>query len=97
MILPERIQMRFHAKGYSTAEEERKRVIGGIIRVLPHTPYAAMGFNLEFRISEPRGVDFAKWNRQLFVAEASSRIADPADNGARFGSYVSFNLLVAAA
>lgn len=93
MILPERVQMRFHPKGYSTAEDELKRVIGGIIKMLPHTPYTAMGFNLDFRICEPSGVDFAKWNRQLFMAEASSRIADPEDNGTRFGCYVSFNSL----
>jgi len=93
MILPERVQMRFHPKGYPTAQEELKRVIGGIIRVLPHTPYAAMGFNIDFRVCEPVGIDFAKWNRQLFTAEASSRITDSADNAARFGCYVSFNSL----
>ena len=93
MVLAERIQMRFHSKGYATAEDELKRVIGGIIRVLPHTPYTAMGFNLDFRISEPTNISFAKWNRQLFVAEASSRITDPTDDAARFGCYVSFNAL----
>ena len=93
MILPERVQMRFHPKGYPTAQEELRRVIGGIIRVLPHTPYTGMGFNLDFRICEPGGIDFAKWDRQLFMAEASSRITDPSDNEARFGCYVSFNSL----
>ena len=93
MILQERLQMRFHPKGYPTAQEELRRVIGGILRVLPHTPYTAIGFNLDFRICEPGGIDFAKWNRQLFMAEASSRITDPSDNESRFGCYVSFNSL----
>jgi len=92
-ILPERIQMRFNPNGYATAQEDLNRVIGGIVKVLPHTPYAAMGFNYDFRISQPAGAEFAKWNRDLFVSRASSEITDASDADARFGCYVSFNSL----
>jgi hypothetical protein len=91
-LLPERAQMQFNASGYSEAAVELLRVIGGIVKTLPHTPYTAVGFNFDCVLVAPEGAQFPEWNRSSFAAPRLRSAKGTEAEDARFGAYASFNV-----
>ncbi len=91
-LLPERLQMQILQRAYPNATAELLRVIGGIVRLLPHTPYAAIGFNFDVTVSPPDGRPFGEWNREGFLVPRMANVAGAASANARFGGYASYDL-----
>lgn len=85
LLLPDRMQATM------TCDEQQQaqtvvRVIGGIVRALPHTPYTAAGLNFVWLL--PCEGDFAHFNRRLIHAPPALAQQFAEDN-ARFGAYLS--------
>lgn len=92
MALPDRVQIAI-SRPYDAAESHIKRVIGGIVTVLPHTPYTAVGFNFHY-LAAPESVDTkGNWERDLFAAAFSNEVPGAKQVDARFGSYLSFDAI----
>lgn len=91
-VLPDRVQM-VMPRNYSEAENDVDRVLGGIVKTLPHTPYTAVGLNFNYLIAPDSEDKFSEWNRKLFASSLSRKIQSPKDNNSRFGNYVSFDFL----
>lgn len=91
-VLPDRVQMVI-PRNYSKAEDDINRILGGIVKTLPHTPYTALGLNFNYLIAPDSEGKFSEWNRKLFASSFSRKIRYSKDNNARFGSYVSFDFL----
>lgn len=88
-VFPNRVQMRFETE-CEHARDYLLRIIGGIVKTLPHTPYTALGFNYEYRLIPSS--DFSSWNREIFGGLRVSAAAPNDDVDARFGAYFSFDL-----
>ncbi len=81
-VLPDRLQM-IIPQSYSDAESDIIRVLGGIIKTLPHTPYTAVGINFNY-VAAPSAEDtFAAWNRKLFASAISKKLQSPKAVNAR--------------
>lgn len=92
-VLPDRLQFR-PALQSDNANSDLLRVLGGIVSALPHTPFTAMGFNFGYRIIQPKGIDFAQWNRSRFASPvAFAVIPSGAQGTAHYGTYFSFDAL----
>lgn len=91
-VLPDRLQMLIPRR-YAKAEADISRIIGGIVKTLPHTPYTAVGLNFNYFAAPQQESSFSSWNRKLLASGLSTKLQSPADENARFGSYVSFDAL----
>jgi hypothetical protein len=92
VVLPDRLQMLIH-RHYPDVESDITRVVGGTVKTLPHTPYTAMGLNFTYIIAPEAEDAFDAWNRNLFASPLSNKILSSKETNARFGSYISFNVL----
>lgn len=91
-ILPNRIQM-ICPSPYAEMESDLIRIIGGIAKTLPHTPYSGVGVNFNYFACPEDSKTFLDWNKQLF-SSGFSQLAYPAeDPEERFGSYFSYDVL----
>ena len=90
-VMPNRIQLEL-PREYEKAGQDVQRVVGGIVRTLPHTPYNAVGINFHYEVDPPGSEPFAAWNRRVCASPLAERIA-PAGDGARYGFYVSFDAM----
>ena len=91
-VFPNRIQVTL-PKLYPEAQTDIDRILGGIVKTLPHTPYRAVGLNFTYMTAPEDDNAFPDWNRRLFSSRFACQ-AHPADDpGARFGSYFSFDIL----
>ena len=92
LLLPDRLQLSMQRE-YPDAESDISRIVGGVVKTLPQTPYTAIGLNFNYLVA-PEGDDiFGSWNRKFFASALSAEIQSPEETNARFGSYVSFDAL----
>ncbi len=89
VIVPNRFQMKFFPAGYESAQSNLSRVMGSIVRMLPHTPYVAMGLNFSYLIIPPAKGGFFEWNREVFGAQSAVSSVEKTDREPRFGAYFS--------
>jgi len=83
LVLPDRLQMRFDPKT-PDATGTLNRVLGGIAKTLPHTPFSAVGLNFQHELVPTGPADFFEWNRRIFASPwALTRVND--DTRTRFG------------
>ena len=93
LILPDRVQMLIVQDKFATASSELARVLGGVVRTLPHTPFKGVGLNFDFIAARPQSAAFSDWNRGLFSAPCLADLNELKEPSARFGTYFSLNLL----
>ena len=90
-ILPMRIQMAFSGPSPGMASEV-DRVVGQIVRTLPHTPYSGCGLNFHYLATvEPE--TFKAWSGRLFASEAAKLAGLLEIENSRFGTYFSVDVL----
>lgn len=75
LVLPDRIQMRFPPDSHQ-ADALLSRVLGGIVRTLPHTPFAAVGLNFQHEVTPADASGFYEWNKRAFAAPWAMRNTD---------------------
>jgi len=91
VVFPNRIQMSIPVL-YPEAEDDYKRVLCGIVKKLPHTPYTAVGINYEYLLSPDDLNTFENWHRKLFSSSFANTITHKEQHDARFGCYFSYDL-----
>lgn len=86
VIVPDRIQL-LPLVAEDQQGEVVARILGGIVDLLPHTPYSAAGMNFGYIVRHADG-EFAQKNRQTLVHQT---VFTPffQDDNARFGAYYS--------
>jgi|SRR5690554_2570850 len=87
LVIPERAQVLLQGRSGHEAELFL-RILGGIAKNLPHTPYQGAGFNFDYVIPVS-DANVLKRVRSCFMPENSPISADFLSNDARFGFYVS--------
>lgn len=90
-IMPDRIQMNFPGPDPG-GQDTIDRVIGHIVKTLPHTPFVACGLNLTYIITPSAG-PFRPWCRQFFSSHATTRVEGTPLDDTFFGAYISFDAL----
>ncbi len=91
-ILPNRLQIAFTAMEDENVVEPLNRVVGGILKNLPHTPLLALGINFDFLIAPADASQFAEWNKKNFASESALAICGDQTKKPRFGSCFSMNV-----
>lgn len=66
LVLPDRLQMQFPPE-CEDASSLLQRVLAGIARLLPHTPFSAVGLNFQHAFVPIDAEHFAEWNRERFA------------------------------
>ncbi len=92
IVLPDRLQIAI-PREYPEAQSDINRIIGGIVTVLPHTPYTAVGLNFNYLVAHEAQDTFSKWERTLFASSFSNKVLSAKDANTRFGSYLSLDAL----
>ncbi len=92
LVLPDRVQLRPDL-GSPAAQDDLLRVLGGIVSILPHTPFTAIGLNFEYARKCPRSAKFAEWHRPKFAAPYALQMVPGSHPAARFGAYFSFDVM----
>lgn len=88
-ILPNRLQMGFPTLNAEENSTLANRVLGGILKQLPHTPISAVGVNFEFLVHPTDLPTFGGWNKEKFATPLASKLVGGDGSQPRFGSYVS--------
>lgn len=89
MVLPDRIQLTPKCE-HDRQGDVVRRIMGGIVGQLPHTPYLAVGMNFAFHVHPTS--PYPQRDRELFGRENSVGQFFAAED-ARFGAYYSQNYL----
>ncbi len=91
LLLPERLQ--FTLLGDSSGQKDvLLDKVAKFVREVPHTPFTALGLNLTYQIVPAHG-DTTRITRRLFFVPGSPLHAEFDDDGARFGGYMSRDVL----
>lgn len=93
-VIPPQLQFAPIAEDLPNADEQALIVdkVGGLIHLLPHTPFLALGLNYHWRVA-PDVIAFRDLNRQLFSNQASPIYRRFSSEDARFGAYMSMDAL----
>ena len=92
VVLPNRIQFNIRP-GTKEVTASLNRVIGGIVRTLPHTPYSAVGMNFNYIAKPVSEENFATWNQTWFESVLTSNVEKLRESNPRFGCYFSFDFM----
>jgi hypothetical protein len=87
LVVPPRLQVTLKPGDDASAEAGRG-LVAGIVGLLPHTPFQALGMNLEFLVTLSTD-DFPGTNRAMFLVQPSPFADAFSGNDARFGGYFS--------
>jgi len=89
LVLPDRIQLRL-PPDVRDGDAFVTRVLGGITRTLPHTPFSAVGLNNQYEVCPTDAKGFFDWNRRMFASPWA--LAHTDDNPRnRFGCSFAFD------
>jgi len=91
LVVSERIQLSFN-NGVENAEDDIKRIIGGIVSSLPHTPYTAIGLNFNYMLTSKDEAAFVRKAKELFLNNSSSLVSEFSSDDVRAGMYASKNI-----
>jgi len=83
MVLPDRLQVQFPAT-VDDGDAILSRVLIGVTKTLPHTPFTAVGLNNHFLLRPTNAVEFAAWNRRIFASTWATSLTQGSDRD-RFG------------
>ena len=90
MVLPDRLQF-----GPKVPSEEIALLtvdtVGKIVKLLPHTPFSAAGFNIIWRL-QPKDEELGEISRNMFFKDGIEPFLSFDASDARFGSYMSKNI-----
>lgn len=91
VILPNRLQMMFLTLEEEKVVEPLNRVMGGILKNLPHTPWIAIGINFDFFVIPEDQSRVDEWNKKNFASKQALAICNDHEKHPRFGSYFSMS------
>lgn len=91
LVLPNQLQMAFAEMDDKIVVESLNRVLGGILKNLPHTPFFGLGINFDFFVGPSNSEEFAEWNKKLFASHSAMAVCEVANDHPRFGTYFSLD------
>lgn len=91
LVLPNQLQMAFAEMDDKIVVEPLNRVLGGILKNLPHTPFLGLGLNFDFFVGPSNLEKFAEWNKELFASHGAMAVCELANDHPRFGAYFSLD------
>lgn len=89
LVIPERVQVNLKV---GTVDYSRllTETLGKITKKLPHTPYKAIGFNMNWRVGKLSAEAFGLVNRKVFFNHENNILESYfTETNCRFGSYLS--------
>jgi len=89
--VPDRIQLGF-ANDKLDSQGVIERILGRIVKELPHTPFQAIGFNLAWTISPKNPKEFQKLNKTFCPPKNNPLTKYFVEPDCRHGSYLSKNV-----
>ena len=89
LVLPNQLQMAFAEMDDKVVVEPLNRVLGGILKNLPHTPFLGLGINFDFFLGPSNSENFAEWNKELFASRSALAVCEQPTDQPRFGAYFS--------
>lgn len=87
ILVPNRLKFSIHPT-YKKANELLISKVANIVKLLPHTPYTAIGLNFLYHVT-PKDKDIVKLSRSLFFRAESKLMQNFDSEEARFGGYFS--------
>jgi hypothetical protein len=91
LVLPNQLQMAFAEMDDAIVIEPLNRVLGGILKNLPHTPFIGLGINFDFFVGPNDLEKFPEWNKELFACRSAFAVCDKSTDEPRFGTYFSLD------
>lgn len=91
LVLQNQLQMAFAEMDDKIVIEPLHRVLGGILKNLPHTPFAGLGINFDFFVGPNDSDKFADWSKDLFASRSALAICENPADKLRFGAYFSLD------
>lgn len=88
LIIPERIQLSLK-NDEDNAKDNIKRIIGGIVNKLPHTPYSAIGLNFNYTLTSNNQDSFVRKTKELFMTDTNPLASEFNTDDVRVGIYAS--------
>lgn len=92
-VLPNRLQLQIVSPERVDAYDDVQRVLGSILRLLPHTPFTAIGLNFDGVLPPSAERAFSEWNPAMFAVPALAEVIPADAENRRFGCYFSFDTL----
>lgn len=86
LVVPDRLQLTF-ARDRGDRAGIIRRVLVKLIRSLPHTPFVAAGFNMQFVLDMAGVTDYASKLRRIMLPSANPVAAHFMQEDSRFGAY----------
>jgi hypothetical protein len=90
LVVPSRLQVTLKP-GDEASSEAGKTLVDGIVKKLPHTPFQALGMNLDYLVTFD-AQSFAQVNRAMFLAQSGPFVKAFVDGNSLFGGYFSRNI-----
>jgi hypothetical protein len=94
LVVPDRVQVVVKSD-FESAGAIFDRTIGNVAKVLPHTPYTGLGLNFNYLVEPSSQESFFSASRKLVLSERNPLANEFSTSDARFGLYVSKNILSA--
>jgi hypothetical protein len=91
LAIPQRVQVAFDAKKEEPTwcQKALHRTLGVIAKELPHTPFLAVGFNLEWVVTAKTALPMTSIERKCFLSDANPLAKRFQEEDCRFGVYLS--------
>lgn len=84
LVLPDRLQMRLALES-DAADALIMRVVGGVVKTLPHTPFSAIGLNFQYQFEPTDAASFHEWDLARFAAPWALKTTDRDNPRTRYG------------
>ena len=92
LTLSPKLQVSFDITKPEKIDTAPRQFVGKVVRLLPHTPFLALGINFDFFVSQQKGDDFGKYCQALFSPGNSALLKEFHAPDVRFGQYLSKNI-----
>lgn len=85
IVVPERLQVSFKKTDIESQIALMERTCGRIVKELPHTPYTAVGFNMDWAIEIADETNYKKTMGEIFLSNSNAFAAFFASDSPIFG------------
>lgn len=89
LVIPPKMQITFPIPEVEGDFESPKEVAVRTVKLLPHTPYQALGLNFDFFVTQPADQNFSDYDRTLLGSGDYQLLREFSSNDSRFGRYFS--------
>jgi len=89
LVIPPKMQITFSIHEVPGDPELPRKIAAQTVKLLPHTPYQALGLNFDYFVAPPADHDFVTYNRAVLGSGDYKLLEEFASQDAKFGRYFS--------